>query len=71
MDHPCSYCQYSSTGHEITCHSGLVSPLVECEECGKLTRPHFHCPECGSTEYNGTETVCLACGLKAYNDLWR
>ncbi len=41
-----------------------------CEECGQPGH-HAHCPECGSTEYNGTAAACLACGLRAYNDLWR
>jgi hypothetical protein len=50
-----------SDAHTALCRisDGSTDPYVD-----SLPR----CPECGSSNYNGTEAVCLACSNRAWSD---
>ena len=40
-------------------HHALISAaLVECSNCGELSRPHHICPSCG--QYRGREILDVA-----------
>jgi hypothetical protein len=61
LERPCIVC-----GHDYRNHAPTAPSPCGCG-CEHYVPPH--CPECGSLDYNATETVCLACSVRAAREL--